>query len=198
MVLCVARRLVIPCCAADGKSVLLFQRPIFRLVAQGHAWVAIFFILSGFVNALKPVKLARSGDVETALFNLAVSSFRRSFRLALPAAAATVISWALCQFGAYELARHSDAFWLYTNTPAPSMSWGTAIEDLVNGLRATWTFEATNPYDQPQWALIYLLQGSMMVFTALLITVNLTPFYRTATLTLFSLWSYDLSYKLRD
>ena len=197
MILCFARRIVFACCADDG-STLLFQRPILRLVAQGQAWVALFFILSGFVNALKPIKLARAGNVESALSNLALSSFRRTFRLMLPAAAATTISWAICQLGAYEIARNSDAFWLYRYTPGPSESWGTAIEDLVNGLRATWTFGITNPYDQAQWALIYLFQGSMMIFTALLITVNLTPFYRSLTLILFAFWSFDLSYKFRD
>ena len=198
MVLCFARRLVLPCCGYDEKSFLLFQLPILRLVAQGQAWVAIFFILSGYVNALKPIKLSRAGNVETALLNLAQSSFRRSFRLVLPAAAATVISWAVCQMGAFEIARNSDAYWLYTYTPAPSASWGTGLEDLVNGLRATWTIGIVNPYDQPQWALIYLFQGSMMVFIGLLITINLTPFYRSLTLTLFALWSFDLSYKFKD
>ena len=197
MVLCFARRLVYPCCS-DDNTVLLFQRPILRLVAQGQAWVAVFFILSGFVNALKPIKLARAGNVENALSNLALSSFRRSFRLVLPAAAATIISWAICQLGAYEVAKNSDAYWLYTYTPTPSDSWGTAIEDLVNGLRATWTLGIENPYDQPQWALLYLFQGSMMIFIALLITVNLTPFYRALTLIFFAFWSFDLSYKFRD
>ncbi|MCJ1307433.1 hypothetical protein MMC25_001079 [Agyrium rufum] len=198
MVLCFARRLVVPCCSNDERTPLLFQRPIFRLVAQGQAWVALFFILSGFVNALKPLKLARAGQTENALANLANSAFRRPFRLVLPAALAAIISWAVCQLGWYEISRNSDAFWLYTYTPEPSASWGTAIEDLVNGLRATWTWGVINPYDQPQWALIYLFQGSMMVFAALLITVNLTPFYRSLAIGFFALWSFDLSYKFRD
>ena len=198
MVLCFARRLVFPCCGDDGHSVLLFQRPILRLVAQGQAWVALFLILSGFVNALKPVKLARAGNIESALSNLSVSSLRRPFRLALPAAAATVLSWFVCQLGAYETARNSDAYWLYTYTPAPSPSWGVAIEDLFIGLRNTWTFGIVNPYDQPQWALPYFLHGSMMGFTSLLVTTNMTPTYRMLTLTGLAFWSFDLSYKFRD
>ena len=160
--------------------------------------MALFFILSGFVNALKPLKLARAGQVEAALSSLSLSSFRRTFRLVLPAAAATVLSWSVTQLGAYEMGRRSDAFWLYTYAPLPSGSWGTALEDLLNGLRATWTFGIVNPYDQPQWALIYLLQGSMMVFCALLIVVNLTPLYRTLTMGIFALWSFDWSYKHFD
>ncbi|MCJ1282593.1 hypothetical protein MMC26_001918 [Xylographa opegraphella] len=198
LVLCFARRLVVPCCSSDERTVALFQRPILRLVAQGQAWVALFFILSGFVNALKPLKLARAGQIETALTNLSLSSFRRTFRLMLPAATATVLSWFVTQLGAYQMARQSNAYWLYTYTPLPSSSWIAALEDLVNGLRATWTIGVINTYDQPQWALIYLLQGSMMVFCALLIVVNLTPLYRTLMLGSFAMWSFDWSYKHFD
>lgn len=160
--------------------------------------MALFFILSGFVNALKPIKLAKSGQIETALSNLAVSSFRRTFRLMLPAAAATLLSWTLCQMGAYEYARHGDAYWLYTYTPGASSTWGTALDDLVVALGRTWTLGEVNYYDQPQWALVYLLQGSMMIFCALLVTINLRPTWRLVCLGIFALWSFDWSYKIRD
>lgn len=198
IVLCFARRIVLPCCGSTEGEPYLFQLPIFRLIAQGHTFVALFFILSGFVNALKPLKLARLNQSEVALSNLAVSSFRRTFRLMLPAAAATTISWTICQLGLYEYARNGDAYWLYTYTPGPSASWGTALDDLMSGLTNTWILGEVNVYDQPQWALIYLLQGSMMIFCALLITVNLTPTWRTICLVIFSIWSFDWSYKIRD
>ena len=116
----------------------------------------------------------------------------------LPAAAATILSWVICQLGMYEMARNGDAYWLYTYTPSMSYSWGTALEDLVKGLKATWAIWEVNPYDQPQWALIYLLEGSMFVFGALLMTVNLTPGWRMIVLTIFALWSSDWSMKFHD
>lgn len=182
-----------PCCGPDEKTPRLFQRPILRLIAQGQAMVSMFFILSGFVNALKPLKLARAGNVESALSNLAVSSSRRSFRLVLPATLATIISWLLTNLGAYRMGKNSDAYWLRTHTPLPSSSWGRAIGDLVLALRSTWSLNGGNPYDQPQWVLLYLLQGSMMVFIALLITVNLTSLWRIAVISLFYVWSLDWS-----
>lgn len=174
------------------------QRPIFRLVGQGPAWVACFFILSGFVNALKPVKLARAGNTESALSNLAVSSFRRSFRLFLPATTATIISWFITQLGAYETARQTDAYWMYSTSPAKSVSWWDAIGDLGRAIQTTWCYRPHNPYDQPQWALLYLLQGSMFVFTALLVTINLTPRFRMASLALLCLWSINWGSRLVD
>ncbi|KAI4088914.1 MAG: hypothetical protein LQ344_005744 [Seirophora lacunosa] len=157
LVMAFARWIVIPCHGKNGPA-LLMQRPIFRLVGQGASWVAVFIILSGFVNALKPVKYARAGSTEPALANLAVSSFRRSFRLVLPATAATIISWFITQFGAYETAKNSDAYWLYKHSPSPSSTWVSAVDDLLHAIRTTWTYNPDNPYDQPQWALEYPLR----------------------------------------
>lgn len=192
-----ARYIVRP---ADGEMgpQQWMQKPILRLVGQGQAWVACFIILSGFVNSLKAIKLIRQGNVEAALSNLAVSSFRRSFRLFLPATAATIISWFICQFGAYETARQSDAYWLYITSPQPSYSWGTAIEDLIRAARNTWLFNPDNVYDQPQWALLYLLEGSMVCFTALLATANLTTRWRLLTFTGCWFWSWNWGIRIGD
>lgn len=197
LVLAFARWIIIPC-YGKNESASLMQRPIFRLVGQGAAWVAVFFILSGFVNSLKPVKLARAGSTEPALANLAVSSFRRSFRLVLPATAATILSWFITQLGGYETAKNSDAYWLYTTSPQPSSSWVSAVDDLLHAIRTTWTYNPDNPYDQPQWALLYLLQGSMFVFTALLATINLTPRWRVLTIISLYFWSWNWGIKLGD
>jgi len=185
-----ARYIVPPGDGIRGPSRWM-QAPILRLVCQGPAWAACFFILSGFVNSLKPVKLARSGQIETTLSNLAVSSFRRSWRLFLPATAATLISWFICQFGGYETATLTDAYWLYITSPKPSPSWGLAVKDLLLAIRQTWLYNPNNIYDQPQWALLYLLQGSMFVFTALLVTINLTPRFRVGCLTVLWFWSWN-------
>ena len=197
MVIAFGRYLTLPASTENGRPDL-FQRPILRLISQGSAWVAFFFILSGFVNALKPMKLSRSGNVDTALSNLAISSFRRTFRLFLPGVAATVISWFLCQLGAYETARRSDAYWLYMNSPAQSSSWGTAVEDLLAAIWGTWRFRGENPYDQPQWCMFWLLFGSMIVFMTLVATVNLTPRYRVLILTLLYFLSWDWTRLIGD
>ncbi len=197
MTLCFGRYTAQPARSEMGPSFWM-QRPYLRLVGQGPAWVACFFILSGFVNALKPVKLARSGQVDTALSNMAISSFRRSFRLFLPATAATIFSWFICQFGAYETARHSDAYWVQFNSPKMSPSWGVAVEDLIKAIQTTWTYNPSNPYDQPQWALLYFLQGSMFVFCALLVTVNLTPRWRVLAMIGCWFWSWNWGIRIGD
>ena len=195
MTLAFARYIVAPNLGDNGPSFIM-QRPIFRLVGQGPAWVSIFIILSGFVNSLKPIKLARSGQTETALSNMAVSAFRRSFRLFLPALAATILSWFICQLGAYETARNSDAYWLAITSPKRSSSWGNAIDDLVAAVRDTWLFNPENIYDQPQWAMLYLLMGSMMCFNVLLVTITLTPRYRVGAVLVCWYWGWNWDIKL--
>lgn len=197
MTLAFARYIVAPNTGTDQPSFWM-QRPILRLVGQGPAWVACFIILSGFVNSLRPIKLARQGQVETALSNLAVSSFRRSFRLFLPALTATVGSWFICQLGAYKVARESDAYWLAVTSPQPSASIGIAIDDLIRAVRGTWMFDPENSYDQPQWALLYLLLGSMICFTSLLVLINMRTRFRVGALTILWLWSWNWDVKMRS
>lgn len=188
LTLCFARSIVPPSIGQDGPS-KLFQRPFLRLLGQGNAAVAIFFVLLGFVNSLKPIQQSRSGNVKDALSGLASSSFRRTGRLVFPAAAVTVISWFLCQLGFFKLARMSNAYWLLATSPAPSASWVQAVEDLVRELVYTWV-RAENAYDQPQWALQHLFRGSMCAYVVLLATCNATPAFRLSAEIVLYIWSW--------
>jgi hypothetical protein len=162
----------------------LWQRPFLRLIVQGQSFVALFFILMGFVNSLKPLKQAQSHQYEEALMALAKSSLNRTARLVLPATAVTVIAWAACQLRLFEVARKSDAYWLQINSKPPSESMGQAVIDLFQkGILNTWTW-GDNPYDQPQWALRYLLLGSMNIFLVLLITLTMQAKFRLVVLVL--------------
>ncbi|KAL1969620.1 hypothetical protein VTN77DRAFT_8173 [Rasamsonia byssochlamydoides] len=186
--LCFARYVVPPALSENGPSAL-FQRPFLRLVGQGQAWVAVFFVLLGFVNSLKAVQLARVGAVNDALNSLATSTFRRTGRLVFPATAVTIIAWFFCQLGAFELAARTDAYWIRTTSPRPSASWGRAIDDLIRQLISTWVY-GSNAYDQPQWALLNLFKGSLYVFTTLLATVNTTPRFRLCAEVVLYMWCW--------
>ena len=184
MVLCFARSLATPCHQGRDGPIHLFQRPFLRLIAQGQSFVALFFILMGFVNSLKPLKQAQSHQFEEALMALAKSALNRTARLVLPATAVTTIAWAACQLRLFEVARNSDAFWLQMNSKPPSSGTGQALVDLFQkGILQTWTW-GDNPYDQPQWALRYLLLGSMNIFLVLLITITMQAKFRIVVLVL--------------
>ena len=152
----------------------------------------------GFVNALKPLQLARSDHVDKALQKLASSTFSRVFRLVLPATVAAIISWLMCNLGLNSISAQSDAFWLHENTPKPSADWLSAVIDLFHGLKATWVYGDQNQYDQPQWALLYLLQGSIMIISALSLVVTMTSTWRTVSLFFLAYWSLNWSRIFRD
>ncbi|KAE9977895.1 hypothetical protein EG328_001768 [Venturia inaequalis] len=190
MVLCFARSIVAPCHEGRNGPIYLFQRPFFRLIAQGQSFVALFFILMGFVNSLKPLKQAQAHQFEEALMALAKSSLNRTARLVLPATAVTTIAWAACELGLFDIARKSDAYWLQINSKPKSESWSQALLDLFQkGIFQTWTW-GENPYDQPQWALRYLLLGSMNIFLVLLITVTMQAKFRIVVLSLLYIYCW--------
>ena len=101
-----------------GGTPHLFQRPYFRIIASGPFWTSIFFILSGYVCAVKPLRLSNSGQVEEARKVIASSAFRRVLRIGLPATLGTCFPWVLCQLGAFEIldVRYWSG-WLDATTP---------------------------------------------------------------------------------
>lgn len=149
----------------------------------------MFFILLGFVNSLKPLQLARSGAISEALGSLSTGALRRSGRLVFPATLVTFLTWLICQFGVFQLARRVDAFWLRSTAPKPSPSLLKAVEDLVQQLVGTWLY-GENAYDQPQWALLPLLRGSLYVFMTLLALINTSPQFRICAEGMLYIWSW--------
>lgn len=106
---------------ADEKNAIphLFQRPFFRLIASGPLMISIFFILSGYVCAIKPIRLSNAGMVDEARRVIASSTFRRVVRIGLPATFGTIFGWALTQMGAFTLAPYVEleGMWLALGTP---------------------------------------------------------------------------------
>ena len=97
----------------------LFQRPFFRLTTSGPFMISIFFILSGYVCAIKPIRLSNAGMVDEARRMIASSTFRRVVRIGLPATFGTIFAWALTQMGAFTLAPYVEleGMWLAVGTP---------------------------------------------------------------------------------
>lgn len=155
----------------------LFHLPFLRLPAQGPPWVALFFVLTGYVNAMRPIKQARSGNTTAAFENLASSSLRRTARLVLPTTVATVASWFVCQLGGYRLAKACEADWIRYSSPEPSSGAIAAVTSLLRNIFTTWA-SGSNQYDPVQWTLTFLLKASMLIYMVLLATVRTTSFYR--------------------
>jgi peptidoglycan/LPS O-acetylase OafA/YrhL len=115
---------------AFDRPFYVLTLPIFRLSLQGgFLAVAIFFLISGYVVAMKPLKLARAGKAEEARKAIASGAFRRLLRLGAPVTLATAISWSLDRMGGFNLARSFPGWcWLYRFSPP-------AVEGFFPGLR---------------------------------------------------------------
>jgi peptidoglycan/LPS O-acetylase OafA/YrhL len=118
----------------DGRPYFL-QIPIFRLLLDGgYLAVSIFFVMSGYVCSIKPLKLARAGKAAEARQVIASSAFRRTIRLGIPASFATLCSWLLCQSGGYNVALSLPPhYWLNYMSPRPS-DFYSALQRLFNAL----------------------------------------------------------------
>lgn len=68
--------------------------------------------------AIKPLRLSNGGQIEEARKVVASSAFRRVFRIGVPATLGTILPWALCQMGAFDLLGVEYwSFWLPHTTP---------------------------------------------------------------------------------
>lgn len=156
---------------------MLFQLPFLRCLLMGRASVAAFALLSGYVNSLSAMKKARAGNIDAALSGIAKSAFRRTGRFMIPAVLSTTLSWLMCQFGAYKIAKMASSNWIRDTSPEPSESFAAAFYDLFYSLGRTW-LDGANKYDKIQWTLTFLLQGSMMTYLTLFATMYVKPRWR--------------------
>ncbi|WEW59647.1 hypothetical protein PRK78_005126 [Emydomyces testavorans] len=160
----------------DGPTRLL-QLPVLRIPWQGRIGVTIFAFLTGYVCALKPLRLARAGNHQAAFSSIAKSAFRRPVRLILPATIAMIFAWIIAQFGAFTVGRRCDSGWLRASSVQVDGSLSNEIERLFRVFLATWT-NGHMDYDDHQWALLPLLKGSMMVYVTLVATMYVQYRYR--------------------
>jgi hypothetical protein len=155
----------------------LFQLPFLRLCVAGRAAVAVFFVITGFVNALNPLKNCYAGNTELVLSNLARSSFSRAARLVFPTSIAIFVAWTFCQFGTFSLATRVDSAWLQMVAHNPDQTVWAALKGLCRCLILFWS-NGENKYDSVHWTLAFFLKGSLRIYMALLITALVKKHWR--------------------
>lgn len=118
----------------------LFQRPFLRMIASGPFWISIFFLLSGYVCAVKPLRLAAQGHQDEARRVVASSALRRLVRIGIPAFLGTAFPWALTQMGAFSLIPEleTNGGWLAITTPRRVDGTFAAVKSLVKEAVTPW------------------------------------------------------------
>ncbi|KAF2162859.1 hypothetical protein M409DRAFT_57916 [Zasmidium cellare ATCC 36951] len=142
----------------------IFQLPFLRVFfTGGNAAVAIFFILSGYVLSLSPLRSLRDGNAKKCYNSLISATIRRPFRLYIPP-----IGVGLCFAIAMQL-----PFGL-----APRMAWpqpeATFSKEMARFVPETWhmvnpferhgTKEHWYIYNPPSYTMAIEFVGSMAVF----------------------------------
>jgi peptidoglycan/LPS O-acetylase OafA/YrhL len=101
------------------------------MLQGGYLAVGIFFVMSGYVVSIKPLKLSREGRVEDARKVIASSAFRRIVRLGLPGVFATVVSWLMDRMGAFDISRSMPGWcWLHMFT-TPEWTFSESVHQLA-------------------------------------------------------------------
>src|SRR5271170_4507653 len=110
----------------------IFQIPFTRLILDGgYLAVCIFFLLSGYLCAIKPLRLLRAGNPDEARRAIASGALRRLVRLGIPATLATTFSWFLTQIGALTMSTSQPGYvWLNFHSAWPSSTWYVALREL--------------------------------------------------------------------
>ena len=160
-----------------------FGRSIFSVFANGHFFVCVFFVLSGFVLSRKYFQ-TNSTEV------LVSAAMRRFLRLYIPVAVTMILSFVLLRAGQYY------------NVPAASIThseWFGKLWDIPDPLSRLWyclrtgtMFKGDNIFDTSLWTMSIEFTGSMMVFAFLSLTHNTR--HRSLSLTvllLYCVFAYD-------
>ncbi|KAH8888501.1 hypothetical protein GQ53DRAFT_748901 [Thozetella sp. PMI_491] len=164
--------------SAENAAPRLLQLPILRILVQGRIGVTIFAFVTGYVCALKPVKLCQQGNQEAAYTSMAKSALRRVPRLVLPASIATILIWLLMHLGAFQVAKHCDSWWVGATSPdIPSGSLADSAGHVLHSFLTTWAL-GLNDFDGNQWTLLPLLKGSLQVYIFMVGTSYVRQRYR--------------------
>ena len=178
---------------SQGNLGSILRLPILRLPWGPSPWLSTFFLLTGFVNAYKPIKQARNADTSGSLVGLASSAFRRPWRLMLPTTLITIVIWLMTQLGFFALGRRCAAFWMRDTSPEINPSWLGAVYQLFQNIYVTWRGSPgdSNVYDKNQWCMLLLLKGSMLVYIIMLTTFRCAPKYRMSVFFILFLYNYN-------
>ena len=94
-----------------------------------------FFIMSGYLCAIRPLQLIRAGKPDEARAMIAGKALRRYLCLGIPASMATTISWFMTNVGAFRFSKMMPGnVWLNFHSAWESPTWGMAFRSLWHAI----------------------------------------------------------------
>ncbi|TID26695.1 hypothetical protein E6O75_ATG01188 [Venturia nashicola] len=174
----------------------IIQLPFVSLFYRGHAMVAIFFVVGGYVLSLKPLTLIHARQHSAAHSALVSSVFRRGIRLYMPAIVATFMTMLTIYAGLWEYPRRfitKDRQFIYYSDSHPERQssfglqfrdWFSAtinLTDLFNYYNKNgFLMPYYNNYDPHLWTVPYEYRSSLVVTMVLLAFSHCKTYSRLA------------------
>ncbi|KAL8243918.1 hypothetical protein R6Q59_010176 [Mikania micrantha] len=180
----------------EGSHNYLIQLPFLRIVYSGSAMVDVFFVISGAVLTLKPLRLVRDGEHLKLLENLSSSVFRRGPRLFIPCFVSTFVT-AFASISGLMLRKGITRNYPLSENGSWIEQFTTWFSDMLHYVKP----DATGtPWEQNLWTIPIEFRGSLLVFLCALGVAKLrSRRMRTLSLILLNLywfylgwWSYFL------
>lgn len=156
-------------------NLFLIQLPFLRLVHAGHAMVALFFLIGGYVNAARPLQLIRQQRHAELTTAVGASLLRRGVRLYLPPMAATLATAFAAYLGVFEPARRNiDTlqnvfFWPDFHPGRKDTLWAAVADwrEQMGLLLNPWTPPIWTHYDPHLWTVTLEFRASLVVTVCL-------------------------------
>lgn len=172
---------------AKPTDTSLLQLPFIRIIYSGRFMVGLFFVLSGYVLAHKPLQLIRDGNASALLDNLASSVFRRAIRLFLPIIISTYIVMILVHNGWYGSLFRGIKVPKVAPFGEQTVQWLFDLEMIVN----PFSWATIGPkFSNQLWTLPTEFRGSMIIFLSLLGLSKAKTGVRMSLISLFALYSF--------
>ncbi|KAF4637093.1 hypothetical protein G7Y89_g999 [Cudoniella acicularis] len=172
------------------EDVHLIQLPFIRLCFSGGFMVTIFFLLSGYVLAYKPLQLARKNDAIGLHNNIASSIFRRGPRLFLPLIPPMFIASTCIYLGWYGKSQFPLERWIVETTHTSYFGQlGETLDNfwrVISPLDGDWFYPVEDP---PFWTLPLEFRGSLLIHVLVLGLSKVKTIIRMTIVSLFAIYS---------
>ncbi len=142
-----------------------YYRGIFCFITNGKFWVAIFFILSGFV-------LSRKYFNDNSITTLVSAAQRRFLRLFIPVGFTVILAFTLMKMGLFhhiEVSKLTKNDWWLPSLWTIDTNFGTLLQHLAYNVMF-FADGRGGAYDTTLWTMPIELFGSLLVFAALALT----------------------------
>lgn len=157
----------------ENEAYTGFMRlPFLRLLYAGPL-VQIFFLVSGYVLALKPLMLIRERAWESLFHSMTVSVFGRGMRLFLPPLVSTFAVMLAVRMGWYGFAYREYMPGIVPEHPERLPTFGAQVGNwmlfVVGELMNPWKWNTTaSKYDSHLWTIPIQFKSAMILFLAIL------------------------------